>query len=254
VADTFCSQCGVLLERPGRFCRQCGAPVSSTPDSAEVGSSPDYQPGATLRPPTSESGAWGSPVGGSLPFPGSPGSVPAPVPRRSRLGKILLAAGLFLLLLAGGVSFAAYRVYQRVRTEISQFQSSDLLQLGKGGALPEQIDRALREGSSPLSEDEDVPPASDLTPYLYPGAKRVQSTRIVGNEMLRFATTDSFDQVDTFYRKLAGDPFAENRSATEQQSVYKLQASPTTIVTISADAQQKGETNIVILRSPHLAL
>ena len=140
-----------------------------------------------------------------------------------------------------------------MRTEIGQLQPKDLLRAGEAGPLQNEIDRALREGLSALP-DENTTPSDDLTPYLYPGAKRTQSTRIIGNEMLRLVTADNFDQVDAFYRKLAGNPLAENRSATEQQSVYKIPTTPTTIVTISADPQQKGETNIVLLRSPHLSL
>ena len=252
MADAFCSQCGVLLDRPARFCRQCGAPL--TPESPSgnrppmAAESSGYQPGATLRSPAAGSADWG----GSLPTPSPAGTAPPPA-RRSRWGRILLAVTLALLLLVGGAAFAAYQVYQRVRTEIGQLQPKDLLRAGEAGPLQDQIDRALREGLSAVP-DANAVPSSDLTAYLYPGAKRTQSTRIVGNEMLRLVTTDPFDQVDTFYRKLAGNPLAENRSATEQQSVYKIPTTPTTIVTISADPQQKGETNIVLLRSPHLSL
>ena len=264
MADAFCSQCGVLLDRPGRFCRQCGAPLSPEASSERHQPAPaapsSYQPGATLRPPTAGSGAWGSPP---PPFPGSLESSPTPVRRRSRWGKILLAVTLVLLLLIGGAAVVGYQIYQRVRTEIGQLQPKDLLVAGEAGPLQgqieEQVDRALRDGLSALP-DANAVPSSDLTAYLYPGAKRTQSTRIVGNEMVRLVTSDSFDQVDAFYRKLAGNPLAENRSGTEQQSVYKIpitpttSVTPTTIVTISADPQQKGETTIVLLRSPHLSL
>lgn len=256
VADTYCSQCGVLLDRPARYCRQCGAPL--TPESswgsaqAQTAEPSGYQPGATLRPPTGVGGDWGSPMGGTLPSPGSPGTIQPPV-RRPRWKKILLAVSLFLLLLVGGAAFAAYQIFQRVRTEIGQLQPNDLLRAGEAGPLQDEIDRALREGLSALP-DANATPSDDLTPYLYPGATRTQSTRIIGNEMLRLVTADNFDQVDAFYRKLAGNPLAEKRSPDKQQCVYKIPTTPTTIVTIRADSPQSGETRIVLIRSPHLSL
>lgn len=259
-----CPGCQVLIDRPARFCRQCGTRLVSEADETlpqSVNFDPRYAP-----PPTYQPGMYLDGVGVEVADTGrlyTPPSIAipnnTPVRRRISAGK---AFGLIVVfLVAIGIGTAGLLFYTLAHSGRPQSQIVDQLKTETRGQILEQIARAQAElaplpstTTTPLPPDTtaNTPGEDKTTPlddYRYPGAATQQSVAILGNEVIQLTTTDSFTTVREHYQKIAGSPIAEDIAGGNDKVVFKVEGTPPFIITLSRENSRPGVTSIAIMRS-----
>ena len=202
----FCTKCGTPFEEGIRFCTGCGAAIAAP--SAAPDAPPPAVFGETLpvAPPVVEA----SPMP-PAPVPGAPASaapVPAaPAPKStSPVVKIVLAVValliFFSLLGIGACVFVAYRIKQKATQFEKQVQTTFPMPTGT---------REVRTqpAAPPSSPDAASATPIDMGVLIYPGATAKDggsqmSMGAGGIKVQQYLTTDSVDQVATFYKDKLG--------------------------------------------------
>lgn len=276
-----CPKCGYLPDRPSRFCRQCGVqlfnendvttaptrnytanqPSNTAPNQAYA---PTYEPGMYLgNQPPDTSRFYNPPAVQGYPMP--------PESKKSRAGMFILISLLIVMLLGAGISMIVVGLVRSNRPHIAvveQIQDETQARVREEMArVQEEIARAqeeaarareeaLRQAQEGLPGGPPAPPAppapgeaTSLKKYEYPQSDIVQTASIIGNEVLKLSTADSFAKVKQYYQKLAGAPITENNVGGEEQAVFKVAGDPPILITIAPDEDHPGKTAIVVLRS-----
>jgi len=221
---------------------------------------PPYQPGMYLDGivgEVAETGRLYRPPSIAVPPPPKFQSAQSAQSIRRRIsgGKAFALTVVFLVVV--GIGTIGFLVHTLARSGHPQSEIVEQLKTETRGQILEQIARAQSEIARippPATESSQPPPAdgngtSPLDDYRYPGGSIQQSVAVLGNEVLQMTTTDSFASVREHYQKIAGSPILENIASGNDKVVFKIDATPPLVVTISREASHPGETSIAILRS-----
>lgn len=251
-----CPGCQVLIDRPARFCRQCGTPL--TAESATARPQPavteprEYQPGMYLLGNETRVADTGRLY--------TPPSQPAPPTAPRRRIPVLRIAIVFLLLIAAVGVGAGVLIYSLVTTRQPSLAIVEQLKTDTRGQILDEIARAREELKRARAEaaqalpDAEIPAPEPealaaLTNFRYPQSTLRQSVSVLGNDVLRTSTTDKFAQVREHYQKLIGPPILENFENGNEEAVFKSAGPSPVVVTITRESGRADEISIVILRS-----
>jgi len=251
-----CPGCHVLIDRPARFCRQCGTPLTAESATARpqpaVAEPREYRPGMYLLGNETSVADTGRLY--------TPPSQPAPPPATRRRIPVLRIAIVCLLLMAAVGVGAGVLIYSLVSSRQPSLAIVEQLKTDTRGQIldeiaraREELARARAEAAAALPDTEILAPAPEtlaaLAEFRYPQSTLRQSVSIPGNDVLKTSTTDKFGQVREHYQRLIGPPIIENISGGNDEVVFKSAGTPPIIVTISRENSRPDEVSIVILRS-----
>lgn len=275
--QSMCPHCGYLSDRPTRFCRQCGNPLSADtgPNEAttrNIGRQQAQipQPEAQIAPPYApyQQYAPGNVTDEQTPEtsrfyqpPAVPGyQMPAPAPQKSNGWKILLVALFAFLLIGGGFSALIISALNRQSQPVPE-QIEDQVRKRVEEELAraqEQIEDAARQAELHPPDNVPNPPApplpgqatgGDLEKYRYPKAETVNTVNLAGQQFLKMTTNDSVDKVTEHYKKLVGPPSIQSNDEDGKKVIFQVQTAPTLMVVVNQDEDYPDKTQIVVLRT-----
>lgn len=280
-----CSRCGYISDRPARFCRQCGAQLTSETDltsavtqnyeARRTGGSAAEAPRSYSSPvqdyPPETARFYQPPAGQAYPPMYSNYSV-TPPPRKSSAAPWLIVLFMVVLLAGGGligiVSYfsksrnprnapptaeqVADEERQRIQAEIEQAmqEAQQAIDEAKQNAA-----EAAREGAPPPAPPPPPPaPGSNGLPaglekYRYDKAEIVTTSSFLGNDVVHMQTSDSIEKVHDFYRKLAGAPIVSSKDTEGQKYIFQVTASPPIVIILNPNDEDPDKTSIQIARS-----
>lgn len=213
---SFCTKCGASLNPGMQFCTACGAPA-----------------GAIVTPPAAP---YMPPPPMAQPVPGGPGSGGS-----SALKVILIVVGIIVALGILGVSIFAFTVWRVARAVHVEGNGDKVTLRTPGGTFS-------ANNSTTYS-------ASDLGIDLYPGAagqhggSKIETPN--GSVMTGvFLTSDSKDQVVSFYKSKMGSEASVYDTSNGALLTVNKGNHESVMVTINADpSQHEGKTQISIVHS-----
>jgi hypothetical protein len=245
-----CHRCGFVLDRPARFCRQCGAQLfveneatsattrqyaqqqSANPydapyqsQLAQVQSAPDSRSN-NQTPDTSR--LYQEPMTPNYPY--YPPNYQQAVVKKSGGLKWVLITLVCILLVSGGISvmvISAIRAKQQAARQIAE----------EGPARPD----------APPPPPPPPVQGAGLEQYKYPNAKVEYSVRAFGNESMTMTTDDNVSEVKDYYKERLGAPMLEGED--DDTAVFQISDSPMTIITINQDKNDPDKTQITVVRS-----
>lgn len=207
-----CERCGGEVSPGARFCRQCGAPVTSETEPA-LPLTRKYGHQVERRyptPPEPEPPAWTYPgVGSSTsPFQGYNAQAPYAVPQpRGSSAKFWITVVLLACLLLMGVSSAAF------------WAAADRRSRRQQRAVEAQVEEQVRQRVKEMEANGEglravpvIPPLPPAAPHpptgnpfidrlIYPDAKLLDQIIKGGNSSIRMITDDSLEEVREFYQQ-----------------------------------------------------
>ena len=213
---SFCTKCGAAVTPDKQFCTACGAPTGAVAAYAQVPPPPPQYVGP------------------------APGTVGAPGSGSSAVKVILIVLAIFVGLGILGASIFAFTVWRFSRAIHVE---------GNGGKVTLHT-----PGGSIVANQGNTYSASDLGTDIYPGAATGHGSMkmdLPSGSMVTgvFVTPDSKDQVVNFYKS----KFGSNASVIDTQNGAILTLSKgdheSVMVTISANSQYEGKTQIAIVHS-----
>lgn len=217
---SFCTKCGASLNPGSQFCTACGAPQASavTPPAA-----PYTPPPAGFQP---------NPAG---PIPG------AAAPASSAVKVVLIVVGVVVALGIVGISIFAFTIW-RVAHAVHVEGNGDKVTLHTPG------------GTFSANQSTSYS-ASDMGIDLYPGAEGQHGGSKIetpnGSVMTGvFTTSDSKDQVVSFYKSKMGSGASVYDSANGALLNISKGNHESIMVTVNADpSRHQGKTQITIVHS-----
>lgn len=281
-----CAQCGVVAQTASKFCRQCGAPMTTDAPAQEAATrqygrqspapegAPTSHPFTTPVPPPTNSVAdafapdtarfhnqppppaaqpgFNQAYGQNYGQPGVPAPLPpaypAPAAPKSNWWKWALGFVLVTVLACGGM--VAYTVQRAAEVSSGVKKTID----DAVAQAKKDAEEAARRGSVPEGVPAPPPPpppapgetVSNLEQLQYPNAKVTSRVRAMGQHVITLETTDSFEQVKTYYQKYLGEPLVETDETDTREVVF--QKAPL-MVTIDYTKTGSGKLSITLINS-----
>ncbi len=272
-----CPRCGYVSDRPARFCRQCGARlvVENEATSATTREHPPHQaPNPYDDEPYRSQFAQSGRAGAGTPetsrfyrspltpnYPNYTANYQATEPKKSGAWKWVLIALFCFLLVGGGISAMVISAIRAKQAEENFAPDAEELERVKDDVRRAIEDMKRAADDARRAAEEDVatappappppPPAPGQAPaglqqYKYPGAETTQSASVAGNEFVKMLTEDNVSEVREYYQRRLGDPVIKG---DEENVVFQIPGSPTTIIAITPDEDNAGKTQITVFRS-----
>ena len=226
---SFCTKCGAALSADTQFCTTCGAPAGAAApfaSPAAAPSAPYAQPPAAYAPPPA---SYGPPA----PAPASSGS--------SALKIILIIVAVFVglgILAVAIFSFTVWRVAHAVHVD---GRNGEVTLNTPGGRITANQSQSFT--------------AAELGTDIYPGAQGGHGSMkmdLPTGSMVTgvFVTSDSKDQVVTYYKGKLGSGASVYDSDNSALLTLNVGQQETIMVTVSANSSQdSGKTRISIVHT-----
>ena len=255
-----CPACQVIIDRPAKFCRQCGTPLPVLPVKKR---SPDWQGNSrrqerlgTAPSPTATVGRRPNPA---TTVPASPRLSTRSTRDGARLSNRRLFTLILLLLFLLGIGsylivntilYSPSRAKQEPhQTSIEKRPTPERLSRPSHDEIEQRYLNALRS----FGETRNSPPSQSLLDGLgklvYPGARNSMAFELKGSVMLRSTTTDSIDEVINFYQSIFDSPPLEKVGTRREETVFSRFADVDTFVILARDYSRDGLLSIAIIRA-----
>ncbi|MFN9743470.1 MAG: hypothetical protein ACK562_15355 [Acidobacteriota bacterium] len=250
-----CPACQVIIDRPAKFCRQCGTmlPVVTEPKPsvATRGTTPPR-----ARVSTSQTTRGGRPPG---PLTGSPSAGNSARTGRNggdlSTGRMLGLIVLVLILLGFGVYLiiivflGSQRLTEKAPTpsfiekQPTPVQQK-ILSKEKINARCDEIMKKLTNNDHTTASEQFL---GSLGRLVYPNATSEIAYQKLEIYFLKLTTTDSLDQVIKYYRpQFKSQPLNPERGARPEETIFSQFEDVDTCVKISKESKRDGTINIIV--------
>ncbi len=268
-----CQSCGYISDRPARFCRQCGAQLINENEATSAptrnyapNQPPQTSPDQPYSPQSGAAGGWNQQPPETTRFyqPPAVQNYEAPPQKKTRWALWLLIGLLSFFVIGGsiaGILISTIRARQPYGDLVRDIERDVEEQVRRAQEQAREAEERAREAAEQARESGGAPPApppppapgkdlpAGLEKYTYPEAEVEQSINVIGNEIVKMATTDNVSRVAEFYIKVAGQPTIKTKEDEGEKYIFQVQGPPSTIITVSPDEANAGKTQIVVLRS-----